>query len=381
MVPVIRIGHLSEIEKRAFIIADNKLAETAVWDPDVLRSELQVFTDLNIDFDFSVIGFETAEVDIILEHVADDADDNIPPSLDPNHQAISRGGDLWRAGQHCIYCGDALATDSYAALLGDERARLVFTDPPYNVRIRGHVGGAGGIQHCEFAMASGEMTSDQFTSFLANAMKNLATYSLDGSLHYICMDWRHCQEILAAGNAIYSELKNICVWYKTNAGMGSLYRSQHEFVFVYKNGTAPHINNVNLGGHGRNRSNVWPYGGINSFGKHRDELLVMHPTVKPVALVADVIKDASARGDLVLDAFGGSGSTLLAAERTKRRAALIEIDPLYVDRAIRRWQAFTGKEVVCARSGATFAEREAAMNAGPANAAGTTTTKDGHAHE
>ena len=156
-----------------------------------------LLTDLNIDFDFSVIGFETAEVDIILEHVADDADDNIPPSLDPNHQAISRGGDLWRAGQHCIYCGDALATNSYAALLGDERARLVFTDPPYNVRIRGHVGGAGGIQHREFAMASGAMTSDQFTSFLANAMKNLATYSLDGSLHYICMDWKHCQEILA----------------------------------------------------------------------------------------------------------------------------------------------------------------------------------------
>jgi hypothetical protein len=207
------------------------------------------------------------------------------------------------------------------------------------------------------------MAVDQFTSFLTNAMKNLATYSLDGSLHYLCMDWRHCREILDAGNAVYLELKNICVWRKTNAGMGSFYRSQHEFVFLFKNGSAPHVNNINLGVHGRNRSNIWDYGGINSFGRHRDELLAMHPTVKPVALVADVIKDASARGDLVLDAFGGSGSTLLAAERTKRRAALIEIDPLYVDTAIRRWQTFTGQEAVCVRSGATFAEREAAVNA------------------
>ena len=212
-------------------------------------------------------------------------------------------------------------------------------------------------------MASGEMAVDQFASFLTNAMKNLATYSLDGSLHYLFMDWRHCREILAAGNSIYSELKNICVWRKANAGMGSLYRSQHEFVFVFKNGLAPHINNINLGVHGRNRTNVWDYSGINSFGRNRDELLAMHPTVKPVALVVDVIKDASARGDLVLDVFGGSGSTLLAAERTRRRAALIEIDPLYVDTTIRRWQASTGQEAVCVRSGVTFAERETAVNA------------------
>ncbi len=362
-IPVIRIQHLSDAEKRAFIIADTKLAELGSWDPEVLRSELQFFTDLGIDFDFSVLGFETPEIDIILECAADGADDEVPTGVAPNQPAVSRSGDLWQAGQHRIYCGDALATGSYEALLDRERARLVFTDPPYNVCIRGHVGGAGGVQHREFAMASGEMASDQFTSFLAIAVKNLATYSLDGSLHYIFMDWRHCQEILAAGNAGYSELKNICVWRKTNAGMGSLYRSQHELVFVFKNGAAPHINNINLGVHGRNRSNVWDYGGINSFGKHRDELLAMHPTVKPVALVADVIMDASARGDVVLDAFGGSGSTLLAAEKTWRRAALIEIDPLYVDTAIRRWQAFTGKVAVCARSGATFAEREAALNA------------------
>jgi DNA modification methylase len=359
-IPVIRVRHLSDAEKRAFIIADAKLAELGSWEPDLLRGELQFFTDLNVDFDFSVIGFETAEVDIILESSADAAEDGVPTCVVHGQQAVSRIGDLWRAERHRIYCGDALATDSYDALLDGVRARLVFTDPPYNVPIRGHVGGAGGVQHREFPMASGEMGSDQFSSFLAHIAKNLATYSLDGSLHYICMDWRHCQEILVAGKASYSELKNICVWYKTNAGMGSLYHSQHELVLVFKNGTAPHINNINLGVHGRNRSNVWCYAGINSFGKHRGELLAMHPTVKPVALVADVIRDASARGDLVLDAFGGSGSTLIAAERTKRRAALIEIDPLYVDSAIRRWQAFTGKQAVCARSWATFAERETA---------------------
>lgn len=356
-VPVIRVSHLSEAEKRAFTIADNKLAEIAVWDADVLRSELQYFSDLNVDFDFSIIGFGTAEVDIILDTANEDGSDD--SRVDLKGSVISRLGDLWQAGSHRIYCGDALATSSYEALLAGESAQLVFTDAPYNISM-GQVGGAGGIQHREFAMASGEMNSDQFTSFLTKIAQNLATYSVDGSLHYLCMDWRHCQEILTAGNATYSELKNICVWRKTNAGMGSLYRSQHEFVFIFKNGTAPHINNINLGAHGRNRSNVWDYGGINSFGKHRDELLAMHPTVKPVALIADIIKDASARGDIVLDVFGGSGSTLIAAEKTKRRAALLEIDPLYVDSAIRRWQTLTGKTAVCAGTGATFAEREAA---------------------
>ena len=356
-VPVIRVSHLSEAEKRAFTIADSKLAEMAVWDGDVLRSELQYFSDLNVDFDFSIIGFGTAEVDIILDTGNEDGSDE--SLVDLKGSAISRLGDLWQAGSHRIYCGDALATSPYEALLAGESAQLVFTDAPYNISMA-QVGGAGGIQHREFAMASGEMNSDQFTSFLTKIAQNLATYSVDGSLHYLCMDWRHCQEILTAGNASYSELKNICVWRKTNAGMGSLYRSQHEFVFVFKNGTAPHINNINLGAHGRNRSNVWDYGGINSFGKHRDELLAMHPTVKPVALIADIIKDASARGDIVLDVFGGSGSTLIAAEKTKRRAALLEIDPLYVDSAIRRWQTLTGKTAVCASTGATFAEREAA---------------------
>lgn len=356
-VPVIRVSHLSDAEKRGFVIADNKLAETAIWDPGVLGSELQFFSDLDINFDFSIIGFETAEIDVILQSPMDSTDDLPPHAV--RGTAISRSGDVWNAGPHRIFCGDALAPASYDPLLGGERAQLVFTDAPYNVSVS-DIGGAGSVQHPQFAMASGEMTSEQFTSFLAQAAQNLAAHTVDGSLHYICMDWRHCQEILTAGNAAYSELKNICVWRKTNAGMGSLYRSQHEFVFVFKNGSAAHINNINLGAHGRNRSNVWDYAGINSFGQHRDELLAMHPTVKPVAMIADIIRDASARGDIVLDIFGGSGSTLIAAEKTKRRSALIEIDPFYVDIAIRRWQALTGKVAVCANSGATFTEREAA---------------------
>jgi DNA modification methylase len=359
-VPAVRVSHLSDNDQRAFILADAKLSEHARWHPEILQEEIQFFTNLNIDFDFSVIGFETAEVDFILERMEEQIEDDPTESLRP--QAISRSGDIWRAGEHRVCCGDALSERSYDAVLGSNKAGLVVTDPPYNVRINGHVGGSGEIQHREFAMASGEMTPDQFVSLLTVSLGHLAAHSGDGSLQYIFMDWRHCPEILAAGQAAYNELKNICVWRKANAGMGSLYRSQHEFVFVFKNGTAAHINNINLGAHGRNRSNVWDYAGINGFGRHRDELLAMHPTVKPVAMLADIIKDASHRGDVVLDAFGGSGSTLMAAERTGRRAAIIEIDPLYVDATIRRWQTLTGRTAYCEVTGETFTEREASVD-------------------
>jgi len=354
LIPVIPVSHLSEAEKRGFIVADNKLSEQSVWDPDVLRQELQFLSDLDVDFDFS-------EVDAFLCDTVDD--DGLAGGAMTGQQAVTSIGDLWLADTHRILCGDALVHASYEAVLRGERAQLVVSDPPYNVQVRGHVGGRGRIVHRDFEMAAGEMTPDQFTAFLSTVMSNLTCHSQDGSLNYIFMDWRHCREILAAGMPIYAELKNICVWCKTNAGMGSLYRSQHEFVFVFKNGTAPHINNINLGAHGRNRSNLWSYAGINSFGRDRNELLAMHPTVKPVEMVMDIIKDASAHGGLVLDAFGGSGSTLVAAEKTKRRAALIEIEPIYVDRAIRRWQALTGRNAVCARSGQTFAEREAEVHA------------------
>jgi hypothetical protein len=229
------------------------------------------------------------------------------------------------------------------------------------VPIDGHVGGSGAIHHREFAMASGEMSEVEFTDFLTKSCSLLAQHSTDGSLHFVCMDWRHCGEVLAAGKAAYTELKNLCVWVKDNAGMGSLYRSQHELVFVFKNGRAPHQNHVQLGQYGRYRSNIWRYAGVNSFGRATEDgnLLALHPTVKPTALVADALKDASSRSEIVLDTFLGSGTTLMAAERTGRICYGLEIDPLYVDTIIRRWQAYTGKSALHLGTGLCFADVQA----------------------
>jgi DNA modification methylase len=259
-------------------------------------------------------------------------------------------------GPHRLYCGSALDERTYGVLLGEDRAAAVFTDPPYNVPIDGHASGLGAIHHRPFPMASGEMDSAQFTAFLAGAFRNLASFSADGSLHYVCMDWRHVEELLAAGRGVYGEVKNLCVWVKDNAGMGSLYRSQHELVFVFKQGRREHRNNVQLGRFGRNRSNIWRYPGGSSFGRCTEEgnLSELHPTVKPVAMVADAILDASARADIVLDGFLGSGTTMIAAERTGRRCYGLELDPLYVDTILRRWQKLTGRSARRAASGRSF---------------------------
>jgi DNA modification methylase len=245
-----------------------------------------------------------------------------------------------------------------------EPAELVFTDPPYNVPIAGHVSGLGRQAHGDFAMASGEMSEAEFTGFLTTSLGAMAAQTKDGAIHFICMDWRHLPELLAAGKAVYHEQKNLCVWVKSNGGMGSLFRSQHELIAVFKKGAAPHINNVDLGRHGRNRTNVWTYPGMNSFGAERDGALAMHPTVKPVALVQDAILDCSNRGGIVLDGFGGSGTTLIAAERTGRRARLLEIDPAYVDVTLRRFRDHIGTEPVHASSGQTLTdlEKSAASN-------------------
>lgn len=272
--------------------------------------------------------------------------------------AITQPGDLWLLGGHRLLCGDLRDGAAYEALLQGEKAEIAFTDPPYNVRIDGHVCGQGSIHHREFAMASGEMSSEAFTDFLKTAFQHLAEHTTDGSIHYVCMDWRHVTEIMTAGEEIYAELKNICVWAKTNAGMGSLYRSQHELVFVFKSGTGPHINNIELGRHGRNRSNVWTYAGVNTMRPGRLEELARHPTVKPVVLVADAIKDCSRRNGIVLDPFMGSGTTLIAAEQTGRRARGVEIDRVYADVAVRRWQTYTGKAATLAATGQTFEEIE-----------------------
>ena len=269
--------------------------------------------------------------------------------------AVSRPGDLWRLGVHRLLCGSALDGSAYVTLLEGAKAALAITDPPYNVAINGHVGGKGQIQHRAFEMACGEMTEAGFTTFLTTTFQHLAAHSTDGSIHYVFMDWRHMQEMLTAGHAVYSELKNLCVWNKTNGGMGAFYRSKHELVFVWKSGAAPHLNNFELGQHGRNRTNVWDYAGVNSFRSERMDELQMHPTVKPAGMIADAIRDCSKRGDLVLDPFCGSGTILMAAERTGRKARALEIDPVYVDVAIRRWEALTGKSATLA-TGETFEE-------------------------
>jgi DNA modification methylase len=231
-----------------------------------------------------------------------------------------------------------------------EQARMVFSDPPYNVKIDGHVGGSGKTKHREFAMASGEMSGHEFTQFLSTAFGNMAEASMDGSIHYLCMDWRHMGEMLAAGHQVYDELKNLIVWAKDNGGMGTFYRSRHELIFAFKKGGAPHVNTFELGQHGRYRTNVWQYRGVNTMRAGRMEELALHPTVKPVQMIADAIRDVSGRGEIVLDVFGGSGSTLIAAEKTGRRGYLVELDPIYCDRILARWEAYAKDEaerVVC----------------------------------
>jgi DNA modification methylase len=354
-VPTLRFDHMTQAQIRAYVIADNKLAENAGWDEGILAIELQELS-LEQDIDITITGFETAEIDLLIGGlegaVADEADE--VPDIDPSVPAVTRRGDIWRIGDHRLMCGDSLDEEVCSALLGDSRAQMVFVDPPYNVRIEGHVSGLGHVKHREFAMASGEMTSQTFTGFLRDAFANLAKFSSDGSIQFVCMDWRHVGEVLQASAGVYAEFKNLCVWAKTNAGMGSLYRSQHELVFVFKNGTKPHINNVELGKHGRYRTNVWSYAGANSFGKDRDEELSMHPTVKPVALVADAILDCSRRGGIVLDSFAGSGTTLIAAEKTGRRGYGVELDVHYVDTIIKRFKSVYGLEATHDETGLGF---------------------------
>ena len=359
-VPTLALSHLSEAERRAYILADNKLALNAGWDREILAIELQGLIDL--EFDVELTGFSLAEVDLVLDEACDsdpaghDAPEDAVPAV--TGPAVTRCGDLWKLGRHKLVCGDARTPSDYAALLGSERADLVFTDPPYNVAINGHVSGLGKVRHREFAFASGEMSQTQFTAFLIESLSASAAVMCDGAIAFVCMDWRHMGELLEAGRTAFTELKNLVVWNKTNGGMGSFYRSKHELIFVFKTGTAEHTNSFGLGETGRYRTNVWDYAGISSISASRDTELAMHPTVKPVAMIADAIRDCSKRGQIVLDAFGGSGSTLIAADKTGRIARLIEYDPLYCDTIVRRWETLTGKRAVLAATGATF-EHEA----------------------
>ena len=371
-VPTLCLDHLSPAQLRAFMLADNRLTELAQWDDRLLAQQLKDLSLLGLDFSLEVTGFEMAEIDLrieSLEHLPGPDDDPADALPGPANPPLSKIGDLWMLGNHRVLCGSALDAAAFAALMGDERAAMVFTDPPYNVPIDGHASGLGAIHHRPFPMASGEMDRTEFTAFLGQAIRNLAAFSVDGSLHYLCMDWRHIGELLAAGRDVYGELKNLVVWVKDNAGMGALYRSQHELVFVFKRGRQGHRNNVQLGQFGRNRSNIWRYPGAGSFARRGEEgnLLALHPTVKPVAMVADAILDCSARGDIVLDAFLGSGTTLIAAERTGRRCYGMELDPVYADTIVRRWQKLSGGSALHGISGRSF--DDLAREAEVANAA------------
>lgn len=354
-VPVIRLSHLTPTQQRAYVLADNKLAQNSTWDVDILAGEFKALTDLGIDLDLT--GFSSTEIDFAFDASREKIEDTVGredalPEM--SEVALTAAGDVWRLGSHKLICGDARDPAVMETLLGNERADLVFTDPPYNVQIDGNVTGLGKIRHREFAMASGEMSSGEFTEFLQTSLRHMAAHCKDGSILFVCMDWRHGRHLQQAAEDIGLEFKNLCVWNKTNAGMGSFYRSKHELVFVFKVGSAPHVNNFGLGESGRHRSNVWDYAGVTIPGRARAEALAMHPTVKPVALVADAIRDCSKRGDIVLDGFGGSGTTLIAADICGRNARVIEIDPRYCDTIVRRWERFSGHRAVHVSSGMTY---------------------------
>jgi DNA modification methylase len=344
-VPVIELSGLTQAQARALRLADNKIALNAGWDMEVLKLELADLALPEIEIDLALTGFASGEIDVILKHAPDPDDEQIPQvPTEPR----TRVGDIWQLGEHRIGCGDGRDLAFLRSLVGEDTSiDAAFLDPPYNVKINGHVNAKG--RHREFAMASGEMTTSAFRQFLGETLGACAAVSRPGAVHFVCMDWRHMDDVSAAASPLYDELLNICVWNKSNAGMGSLYRSKHEMVFIYRVPGAPHTNAVELGKHGRNRTNVWDYASVNSLKGSRRQDLELHPTVKPVAMVADAICDVTRQGELVLDIFLGSGTSLIAAERVGRRFRGLDIDPAYVDVALLRWEQLTGRTAVLAR--------------------------------
>jgi DNA modification methylase len=364
-VPTVTIRGLSAAEKKAVVIADNRLPEGALWDFDQLRFHFKNLIDL--DFDVELTGFSTGEVDLLIDgstktSTTDLTDDSTDLPAGP---PVSQLGDNWDLGRHRLVCGDALDAQAYEVLMQGELAEMISTDPPFNVPIDGNATGHGTVHHREFAMASGEMSAAAFIAFLECFLRFVIRSSRDGAIHYIFIDWRHLFELLSAALPLYTEWKNLLVWNKHNGGLGSFYRSKHELITVFKSGTKAHINNFGLGARGRYRTNVLDYPGVNSFHPARQGDLELHPTVKPVALIADLIRDCSRRNGVILDPFGGSGTTILAAERTGRVARVIELDPLYVDLTIRRWQNATGLLARHIDTGVGFADIEAKRAARP----------------
>ena len=355
-VPVVRIDHLDEAQKRALRIADNQLAALAGWDKGLLALEFKdlLAFDLKLDlsFDLGVTGFAAAEIDRLVDDTTEqDSSDDAAPEPDLKARPVARLGDLWILGEHRILCGDAREAASYSALLGDERAAMSISDSPYNISLNQMVSKSG--KHADFCMGVGEMTPTKFTAFLTSFLTHSRAFSQAGAIHFSFMDWRHMGEMLAAGQGAGLELKNLCVWNKSSAGMGGGgYRSQHELTFMWKDPGAPHINNVQLGKFGRNRTNVWDFPGAAGLRKE----LELHPTPKPVSLVSEAIRDVSNRNDIVIDCFSGSGTTIIAAGKTGRRARVIELDPRYVDVAIKRWQDWSGETAIHASTSLSFAQ-------------------------
>jgi DNA modification methylase len=353
-VPVIRLGGLTAAAKRALRIADNKIATNAGWDVELLRVELEEIQAEGLNLELT--GFAMGEIDTILAESPDPDDETIPAVPD---EPVTRPGDIWICGPHRIGSGDLLDGSSLAALMAGERADAVVSDPPYNVTINGFANAKG--RHREFQMASGELSPEEFIEFIRKFILVLIGFSRDGAVHFLFMDWRHIQELIAVARALYGAFLNLCVWNKSNTGMGSLYRSKHELIAVFRVGDTPHFNAVELGRHGRNRTNVFDYASVNSFVGSRREDLALHPTVKRTALVADVIQDVTRRGDIVLDGFLGSGTLLLACELTGRRARGLEIEPAYVDVALERWIAMTGQQPILEATGETYEQRRNAI--------------------
>jgi DNA modification methylase len=359
-VPVVEIGHLTDAQVRALRIADNRLTELSSWDERALKAEFEILSKLELTFDLNITGFDAPEIDLVLSR-EEGEDGELPPPAPPHPDgAVSQPGDLWSVGGHRVMCADTKDRATIRMLMADARARMVFTDPPYNVRIQGFAGGKGRIKHREFAEASGEMSGEAFRTFLHHAFAAAASTCIDGALAYVFIDWRHVADVVAAGEVEFGPMVNLAVWAKTNPGMGSFYRSAHELIPMFKVGDGKAINNIELGKFGRNRSNVWTYPSVNSFAKHRAKDLNLHPTPKPVALIADAIRDASHRGDIVFDGFAGSGATLVAAERTGRLGYGIEIDPAYCDVIVTRLTQETGVAPRLVETGQAFAEVEAA---------------------
>lgn len=359
--PALRVDHLTPEQVRFYRVADNRLAEDAEWDREALRLEISDLLELDIDIELT--GFETGEIDVLLD--LDDENGEGEGDTEDISSPISEVGDIWRIGEHRLICGDALAPETWAKL-GDIKADAAFVDAPYNVKIDKHVCGLGKVKHREFVQASGEMSTQEFAQFLGTAHQRLHEALKPGGVLFSCMDWRSIASLVEAGEHAGFELINMVVWDKTTGGMGSLYRSQHELICVFRNAGASHRNNVQLGKHGRNRTNVWTYAGMNTGGKQRDELLSVHPTVKPVELVIDAIKDVTAHGETVVDCFGGSGTTMVAAQKAGRKSVLLELDPVYVDTIIERMTAAFGLAATLEGSGETYAELKAErdLNAG-----------------